>query len=79
MNGEKQIFGRAFVDGAVKDDILITLRGSAIADVMQIAAQLLPGEDIPQPELRLETAVGLGDAAGDQCLGIDLPPVGKAR
>lgn len=38
MNGERQIFGRAFVDGAVKDDILITLRGGTIADVMQIAA-----------------------------------------
>ncbi len=38
MNGEKQLFGRAFVDGTIKDDILITVRGAAIADIMQIAA-----------------------------------------
>ena len=37
MNGETRIHGRAFVDGAVKDDILVTLRGAAIADVAQIA------------------------------------------
>lgn len=34
---EHRLYGRAFVDGAIKDDILITLRGSAIADVMQVA------------------------------------------
>lgn len=33
---ERRIHGRAFVDGGIKDDILITIRGSAIADVMQI-------------------------------------------
>ncbi len=38
MNGEKRIYGRAFVDGAIKDDILITTRGPAIVDVVQIAA-----------------------------------------
>ena len=37
MNGETRIHGRAFVDGAIKDDILITLRGAAISDVAQIA------------------------------------------
>jgi len=37
MNGERHIHGRAFVDGAIKDDILVTLRGTAIVDVMQIA------------------------------------------
>jgi N-acetylglucosamine-6-phosphate deacetylase len=37
MNGETRMHGRAFVDGAVKDDILVTLRGAAIADVAQIA------------------------------------------
>jgi N-acetylglucosamine-6-phosphate deacetylase len=35
---ERYIHGRAFVDGAIKDDILVTLRGTAIADVAQIAA-----------------------------------------
>lgn len=34
---EQRLYGRAFVDGAVRNDILITLRGSTIADVMQIA------------------------------------------
>lgn len=38
MNGEQHIHGRAFVDGAIKDDILITIRGGAIVDVMQIAS-----------------------------------------
>jgi N-acetylglucosamine-6-phosphate deacetylase len=38
MNGERRIHGRAFVDGTVKDDILLTVRGSEIVDVMQIAA-----------------------------------------
>ena len=38
MTSEQRIFGRAFVDGSVRDDILITIRGGAIADVMQIAA-----------------------------------------
>lgn len=37
MNGETRIHGRAFVDGAIKDDILVTLRGTSIADVAQIA------------------------------------------
>ena len=37
MNGETRIHGRAFVDGAIKDDILVTLRGTTIADVAQIA------------------------------------------
>jgi len=37
MNGEARIHGRAFVDGAIKDDILVTLRGATIADVGQIA------------------------------------------
>src|SRR5439155_14990249 len=37
MNGERRIHGRAFVDGAIKDDILVLLRGSTIADVMQIS------------------------------------------
>ncbi|HSP34683.1 MAG TPA: N-acetylglucosamine-6-phosphate deacetylase [Thermoanaerobaculia bacterium] len=35
---QRAIFGRAFVDGVIKDDVLITMRGSTIADVMQIAA-----------------------------------------
>lgn len=33
---EHRFYGRAFVDGAVRNDILVTLRGSAIADVMQV-------------------------------------------
>ncbi|HEY3054918.1 MAG TPA: N-acetylglucosamine-6-phosphate deacetylase [Thermoanaerobaculia bacterium] len=37
MNGERRIHGRAFVDGAIKDDILVALRGPTIVDVMQIA------------------------------------------
>ncbi len=37
MNGETRIHGRAFVDGAIKDDILVTLRGTTIVDVAQIA------------------------------------------
>ena len=47
--------------------------------IVLLAAQLLAGEYIPQPELGFETAVGLSDAAGHQRLGVDLPPVGKAR
>ncbi|HEV8660183.1 MAG TPA: N-acetylglucosamine-6-phosphate deacetylase [Thermoanaerobaculia bacterium] len=38
MNGERRIHGRAFVDGAIKDDILVSMRGETIVDVMQIAA-----------------------------------------
>ncbi len=34
---ERKIHGRAFVDGAVKDDVVITTRGEAIADVEQLA------------------------------------------
>ena len=37
MNGERRVHGRAFVDGAIKDDILITMRGTSIIDVAQIA------------------------------------------
>jgi len=37
MNAETRIHGRAFVDGAIKDDILVTLRGATIVDVAQIA------------------------------------------
>ncbi|HEX9160357.1 MAG TPA: N-acetylglucosamine-6-phosphate deacetylase [Thermoanaerobaculia bacterium] len=37
MNGEKLVHGRAFVDGAVKDDVLVTMRAGTIVDVMQIA------------------------------------------
>jgi N-acetylglucosamine-6-phosphate deacetylase len=37
MNGERQIHGRAFVDGAIRDDILVTIRGSEIVDVGQAA------------------------------------------
>ena len=44
-----------------------------------LAVQLLAREHVPEPELGLETALGLGDAAGDQRLRIDLSPVGKAR
>ena len=37
-------------------------------------------EHVPQPELGLDAAVALaGDAAGDQRLGVDGAPVGKAR
>jgi len=38
VTNEQRIFGRAFVDGAIKDDVLITMRSGAIADVVQIAA-----------------------------------------
>ncbi len=38
MSSEQRLFGRAFVDGAVKDDMLVTMRGTAIVDVAQIAA-----------------------------------------
>lgn len=34
---ERRLHGRAFVDGTIKDDILVTFRGSAIADVGQVA------------------------------------------
>ena len=34
---ERRIHGRAFVDGAIKDDVLVTIRGGTIVDVMQIA------------------------------------------
>ena len=34
---EKQLYGRAFVDGVVKDDILVTMRGAEIVDVLQTA------------------------------------------
>lgn len=44
MNGETRIHGRAFVDGAIKDDILVTIRGGAIADVMQIAVPPAPAD-----------------------------------
>ncbi len=37
MNGEKRIHGRAFVDSAIHEDILVTIRGSEIVDVMQVA------------------------------------------
>ncbi len=37
MSAETRIHGRAFVDGAIKDDILATLRGGTIVDVAQIA------------------------------------------
>ena len=37
MSNERRIHGRAFVDGGVKDDILVTIRGGEIVDVMQIA------------------------------------------
>jgi len=46
MNGETRIHGRAFVDGAIKDDILITMRGSAITDVMQIAVPPAPADRV---------------------------------
>ena len=45
-----------------------------------LPGELLAGEHIPQPELRLQTAVGLtGDAAGDQRLRVDGAPIGEAR
>jgi N-acetylglucosamine-6-phosphate deacetylase len=34
----KQLFGRAFVDGALHDDVLITLDGGVIADVARVAS-----------------------------------------
>ena len=38
------------------------------------------GDDVPQPELRRDVAVALPlQAAGDQRVGADLPPVGEAR
>ena len=41
---------------------------------------LLAGSDVPQAELDLEAAVlALADAADDQRLGVDRPPVGEAR
>ncbi len=33
---ERRLYGRAFVDGAIKDDIVVTMRGAAIADVSQV-------------------------------------------
>jgi N-acetylglucosamine-6-phosphate deacetylase len=35
---DRRIHGRAFVDGTIKDDILLTVHGAEIVDVMQIAA-----------------------------------------
>src|SRR6516164_4969736 len=71
------ISGDPLVDGVGNDvgySPPIVSRG-----VVLLAAQLLSREYVPQPELGLKTCVGLRDAAGDQRLGIDLPPVGKAR
>ena len=34
---ERKLYGRAFVDGMVKDDIVVTMRGTAITDVGQVA------------------------------------------
>ncbi len=47
--------------------------------VVLLAVQLLAGEHVPQPELGLEPTLALGDAAGDERLRVDLPPVRKAR
>jgi len=33
---ERRLLGRAFVDGMIKDDIVVTIRGAAIADVGQV-------------------------------------------
>src|SRR4029450_9357967 len=57
----------------VPGDALVNGVGNDVGDpppvigrgVVLLAAQLLPGEDIPQPELRLETDGGRGDAAGE--------------
>ena len=43
------------------------------------AAHLHAGEHVPQAELDIEQAIPFADAAGDQRLGIDQPPIGKAR
>lgn len=34
----RQLHGRAFIDGTIKDDVLITIRGEAIGDIAQTAA-----------------------------------------
>lgn len=43
---EKRIYGRAFVDGAIRPDILITIRGGRIADVAQAAGPPPDGERV---------------------------------
>jgi hypothetical protein len=44
------------------------------------AGELFGGGHVPQPELRLEPSVTLpGDAPGNERLGVDGSPIGKAR
>ena len=48
----KSLFGRAFIDGAIHDDVLITLDGAVIADVARTpkppaAAERVPGVLVP--------------------------------
>src|SRR5207302_746786 len=44
-----------------------------------LAMELLAGKYIPQPKLRLQPALALGHTTSHQRLGVDLPPIGKAR
>jgi N-acetylglucosamine-6-phosphate deacetylase len=38
MSGVRHIYGRAFVDGVIRDDVVISLRGEVLTDVAQSAA-----------------------------------------
>jgi hypothetical protein len=44
-----------------------------------LAMQLVSRKHVPQPELRLQAAVALGDATRYQRLRVDGAPIGKAR
>ena len=68
-------------------DPLIDRVGDDMADAPRVlgpgeellAGELLAGEHVPQPELGLEPAVGGADAADDQRLRVDHPPIVEAR
>src|SRR5262249_39363431 len=87
------LLGTGFVDednagvkiALISGDALVDRIGNDVCDappivrrgIVLFAAQLLPGEHVPQPELGLEAPVRLRDTASHQRLSVDLPPVAK--
>ena len=70
--------GQALVN-RVRDDVGDAPRLVGRAEIL-LTDQLLTGEHIPEAELGLEPPVALpGEAAGDERLGVDDAPIGKAR
>jgi N-acetylglucosamine-6-phosphate deacetylase len=74
---ERKIYGRAFIDGGVKDDVLITTAGGRIKDVARVATRPADAERVQG--LITPGFIDMHVHGGDGADFMDADPEGNAR